>query len=244
VSVTDHRKIVFLHGSGGSKESWHYQLRAFPDARALDLPGHPDGEPCRSIEACVAWLRAELGESSRDDLVLVGHSLGGAIALQYALDRPDEIAAIILVGSGARLRVHPQYLRQLERAIESGTEIGDALDVGYELVDAELAEVLKRRRAENGPAVTLTDLRACDRFDLMDRVGEIRTPTLALCGSDDIMTPPKYSLYLAEHMPDARAVVLPGGTHMVFAENPGDVNRAIAEFLRDVGLGSTSNGRT
>jgi pimeloyl-ACP methyl ester carboxylesterase len=227
--------LLFIHGSGGSRESWHYQLRAFPDARAVDLPGHPKGEPCTSIEACVEWLRDQLAEGERKDLALAGHSLGGAIALQYALCYPDELAAIILVGSGARLRVHPQYLEQLEAALEAGSDIDEALSVGYERVDPKLAEVLKRRRAENGAAVTLADLRACDRFDVMDRVGEIRIPMLAVCGSDDIMTPPKYSLYLAEAMPDARVTIIPGGTHMVFAEQPDAVNRAILEFLSELG---------
>jgi pimeloyl-ACP methyl ester carboxylesterase len=78
----------------------------------------------------------------------------------------------------------------------------------------------------------LNDLRACDAFDILNRLSEIRVPTLALCGSDDIMTPPKYSHHLAEELPEARAVVVPGGTHMVFAEKPEEVNRAIDEFLQ------------
>jgi pimeloyl-ACP methyl ester carboxylesterase len=48
------------------------------------------------------------------------------------------------------------------------------------------------------------------------------------------MTPPKYSRYLAEKMPEARAVVVPGGTHLVFAEKPEEVNRAIADFLKEL----------
>jgi pimeloyl-ACP methyl ester carboxylesterase len=227
--------LLFIHGSGGSKESWHYQLRAFGEARALDLPGHPDGDPCTSIEQCVEWLRDQLAAEERRNLVLAGHSLGGGIALQYALSHPGELAAIILIGSGARLRVHPQYLEQLQAAVEAGSDVAEAFDVAYELVEPKLAEVRKRRRDENGAAGMLTDLRACDRFDVMERVGEIRIPTLAVCGSDDIMTPPKYSLYLADAMPDARVVIIPDGTHMVFAEQPDPVNRAIAEFLCELG---------
>jgi pimeloyl-ACP methyl ester carboxylesterase len=227
--------LLFIHGSGGSRESWHHQLRAFPDALAVDLPGHPKGEPCSSVEECVEWLRDQLTEAERRQLVLAGHSLGGAIALQYALSYPRELAAIILVGSGARLRVHPQYLEQLEASIAAGSGVAEAFDVAYELVDPKLAEVLKRRRDENGAAVMLADLRACDRFDVMDRVGEIRIPMLAVCGSDDIMTPPKYSLYLADAMQNARVTIIPNGTHMVFAEQPDAVNRAILEFLSELG---------
>jgi pimeloyl-ACP methyl ester carboxylesterase len=65
----------------------------------------------------------------------------------------------------------------------------------------------------------------------MDRIDQIKIPTLALCGDQDIMTPPKYSHFLAGRMPKAKAVVIEGGTHMVFAEKPDEVNRAIDDFI-------------
>ena len=91
---------------------------------------------------------------------------------------------------GARLRVHPMYLKGLEKAIGKPELFEEFQATGRELIEPELAEILRRRGTENGPAVTLNDLRACDEFDIMDRLGEIRVPTLAICGSDDIMTPP------------------------------------------------------
>ena len=68
----------------------------------------------------------------------------------------------------------------------------------------------------------------------MERIAEISIPTLSLCGDQDVMTPPKYSLYLASHMLKAKALVIEGGTHMVFAEKPLEVNRAIDEFLQSL----------
>jgi pimeloyl-ACP methyl ester carboxylesterase len=224
-------KLIFLHGSGGCKESWHHQVRSFADADAVDLPGHPEGESCPSIEEYVAWLRGYIQERAYRRIVLVGHSLGGAIAFLYALRYPDDLEGIISVGSGARLRVHPMYLEGLEKAIGKPELFEEFQATGRELIEPELAEVLRRRGIENGPAVTLNDLRACDEFDIMDRLGEIRIPTLAICGSDDIMTPPKYSHHLVEKIPGARAVIVQGGTHMVFAEKPEEVNGAIDEFL-------------
>jgi len=229
--------LVFLHGSGGCKESWHHQVRFFEDADAIDLPGHPDGEPCASIDAYVQWLRGYIREKAYRDVVLVGHSLGGGIALLYALENPGDLEGIVLVGSGARLRVHPMFLEGLEKAIEKPEVFLEFQKTGHERVEPELAEVLLRRATENGPAVTLNDLRACDAFDVMDRLSEIRLPLLALCGDEDTMTPPKYSQYLVEKIPGARVVIVPGGTHMVFAEKPEEVNRAIDEFLRGLRSG-------
>jgi pimeloyl-ACP methyl ester carboxylesterase len=227
-------KLIFLHGSGGCRESWRQQVRFFEDADAIDLPGHPEGDPCTSIDEYVEWLRGYIRERDYRDVVLVGHSLGGATAFLYALNHPEDLAAIVSVGSGARLRVHPTFLEELEKAIGNPALFAKLQRVGWELVDPELAEVLARRGLENGPAVTLNDLRACDEFDIMNRLNEIRLPTLAVCGSDDIMTPPKYSHHLAEKIRGARAVVIPGGTHMVFAEKPAAVNTAIHEFLQEI----------
>jgi pimeloyl-ACP methyl ester carboxylesterase len=228
-------QLIFIHGSGGSKESWTYQTRYFKDSLALDLPGHPQGELLSSVEDYVEWLRNVIQSAGYRQVVLVGHSLGGGIALLYALKYPQDLAGIISVGSGARLRVHPMFLEGLEKVIKDPGAENPLTTTAFEQIDPELAAVLKRRSAENGPAAALNDLKACDQFDLMDRIAQIEVPTLALCGERDVMTPPKYSQYLATQMPKAKTLVIPGGTHMVFAEKPLEVNRAIEDFLKTLG---------
>lgn len=227
-------KLIFIHGSGGSKEAWCYQTRHFPDAEAIDLPGHPEGELRTSIDDYVEWLRGYIHQRDYGDVVLAGHSLGGGIVLLYALKYPQDLKGIISIGSGARLRVHPMYLEMLEKAIDDPSILEEFLKILWELIDPELLEVLKRRAYENGPAAFLNDLHCCDRFDIIDRVQEIKLPTLALCGSEDIMTPPKYTKYLVDRIEGARDVIVSGGTHMVFAEKPEEVNRAIDEFLKSL----------
>jgi pimeloyl-ACP methyl ester carboxylesterase len=227
-------KLIFIHGSGGCKESWQYQTRYFKDSEAIGLPGHPVGEPCVSIDDYVEWLHGFLNQKGYADLVITGHSLGGGIALLYGLKHPENVKGLISVGSGARLRVHPMYLDGLEKAIAGQDNSQFAADGTLTRIDPELAEIIKRRTEENGPRVKLNDLRACDKFDIMDRLGDIRTPLLAVCGTEDVMTPPKYSQYLADHMKNARAVVIQGGTHFVFAEKPEEVNRAIEGFLKEL----------
>jgi pimeloyl-ACP methyl ester carboxylesterase len=88
---------------------------------------------------------------------------------------------------------------------------------------------------ENGLAVMLNDLRACDKFDIMDGLGDIDIPLLAISGTENVMTPPKYSQYLVDNMQNARAVIIQGGAHLVFAEKPEEVNRAIEGFLKGNG---------
>ena len=87
------------------------------------------------------------------------------------------------------------------------------------------------RAAEVGPLVELNDLKACDRFDVMEQVDQIQLPTLAICGSDDIMTPVRYSDYLVEKIKGARRDVVEEGTHFVQLERPHAVNEQIELFL-------------
>ncbi len=227
-------KLIFIHGSGSCKEAWHYQTKHFPDADALDLPGHPDGEPCTSIEGYVDWLKGYIQQKGYRDVVLAGHSLGGAIAQLYALKYPDDLKGLVLIGTGARLRVHPMYLEELEKAKSDPSAFAQMRETGMENIDPELKELLKKRALEVGAEVFLNDMLCCDRFDIMDRVHEIKLPTLALCGTEDVMTPPKYIKYLADKIAGATEVIIPGATHNVPIEKPDEVNQAIADFLQSI----------
>ncbi|MCK4964895.1 MAG: alpha/beta hydrolase, partial [Dehalococcoidia bacterium] len=100
-------KLIFIHGSGGCKEVWHYQTKHFPNADVINLPGHPEGEQRTSVDGYVEWLRGYVQDRGYSDVVLVGHSLGSAIAQLYALKYPEDLKGLILIGGGARLRVHP-----------------------------------------------------------------------------------------------------------------------------------------
>lgn len=226
-------KLLFIHGSGGCKESWQYQTQYFSGSEAIDLPGHPVGEPCSTIDDYVEWLHAYITEKSYTDLIITGHSLGGGIALLYGLTYPENVKGLISMGSGGRLRVHPMYLESLEKAITDPDNAQVPTEGTANLIDPELAAIINRRTEENGLAVMLNDLRACDKFDIMDRLGDIDIPVLAICGKDDIMTPPKYSQYMADNIKNARTVIIQGGTHFAFAEKPDEVNRAIEAFLPD-----------
>jgi pimeloyl-ACP methyl ester carboxylesterase len=163
--------------------------------------------------------------------VIIGHSLGGGIALQYGLKYPQKVKGLICVGSGGRLRVHPIFLDGLEKAIAASDNSQSPIEGALDLIDPELEQIIARRLEENGLLVMLNDLRACNQFDIMDRLGEIDVPLLAISATEDVMTPPKYSQYLADHMKTAQSVIIEGGTHFVFAEKPEEVNRAIESFL-------------
>ncbi len=229
-------KLILIHGSGGMKESWFYQARHFPDAEAIDLPGHPEGRPCSSVDAYTEWVRGFIAGRGYHDVVLAGWALGGAITLNYALKHPGDLKAIILTGTGARLRVLPAALDGLKLATKDPSLWQPPGTVEYpELTEPE-REALRAKQRAIGPAVHLNDLTCCDVFDVMDRVQEIQLPALVMCGAEDVNTPPRYSRYLAAKLPNAGPpLIFEGATHGLPREKPAEVSAAIEMFLRSLG---------
>lgn len=224
-------RMIFVHGSGFTCLFWHYQTSYFKDSEAISLPGHPEGKACTSVTEYADWLRGYVREMDYKGVILVGHSLGGAIALDYGLRYAVDLKALILIGTGARLRVHPDYLVLCE---EGTRDIGvwmEAWEPAYDSVLTELKARLFEERMLIGPGVQLNDLLCCDKFDVIADIHRIELPTLVICGSEDQMTPVKYSQFLASKIKGAKQVVIEGGTHMVPAEKPAEVNQAIEEFL-------------
>ncbi len=228
--------LVLIHGAGGTRLHWPPTMRRLPgaDVYALDLPGHGDAPgPGRATiagyrQAVVDWMQAlELPPA-----VVIGHSMGGALALALALDAPARVAGIVLVGTGARLRVHPLLL---EATASDGVpmETLATLVSWWYSADASprLRVLASRGLAATNASVLHDDFLACDGFDVMDRLGTIDRPALVVVGEDDPMTPVKYARFLAEKLPGARLEIIPGAGHMVMLEQPAAVERVLADWL-------------
>ena len=227
--------LLFIHGAGESSLSFKYQVREFRDSIGVDLPGHPNGLPCTSIEGYVEWVRGFIAARGCADVVLCGHSMGGAITQSYALSYPDELKGMILIGTGARLRVHPRYLKECEDGTDDPAGWLERRNSVYSRIEPEVRRELLARAAELGPSVQLNDLLCCDRFDVMDMVHDIRVPAQIICGSEDVMTPVKYSDYLAQKIAGSRKTIVDGATHFVHLESHRDVNETIRGFLAELG---------
>jgi pimeloyl-ACP methyl ester carboxylesterase len=224
--------IIFVHGSGAYGDIWRYQTGYFPDSHAVNLPGHPHGQTLSNVEECADWLKKYIEGRGYKDVILGGHSLGGAITLMYALRYPQELKGIIVISSGARLRVHPRYLAPCEEAIKGNREQWyQIIEEIYRFTPEEYRREIVEKQKEIGPAVMLNDFLACDRFDIMDKVHQIRLPALIICGELDVMTPVKYSNYLAAKIAGSKLVIIPQATHFALAEKPEAVNRAIEDFV-------------
>jgi pimeloyl-ACP methyl ester carboxylesterase len=231
----DDPSLVLVHGAGGSRLHWPAELRRLPRASVytLDLPGHgrSQGQGCDAIkdyaEAVVAFVDAVQIERA----TFVGHSMGGAVALTLALDFASRVAGLVLTATGARLRVAPAILEGIHSNFAETVELITRFAWSPEAPQT-LTELGRQALRETGPDVLLGDFSACDHFDAMERLGEIKAPTLVVSGSADHLTPIKYARFLADHITDANLAVVEGAGHMVMLEQPEEVTKAIQEFLR------------
>ena len=230
-------RLIFVHGSGSCSAIWRYQPAYFSDSHAVNLPGHLHGQALESIDECVEWLNKYIQGKGFKDVVLGGHSFGGAIALMYALRYPQELKGVIIIGSGARLRVNPVFLTPCEEAIKGNPrEWYQLVEEIYRLTPEDYKREVVEKQKAIGPAVMLNDFLCCDKFDLMDKVQEIKLPALIICGELDVMTPVKYANYLGAKLANSSVVIIPQATHLALAEKPEAVNKAIEDFVKGLSL--------
>lgn len=218
--------LILLHSSGATAALWDDVVAAMPGipVHAVTLPGRarvawPPDEDGRDIPAYARCVLAFMDERGIEQATIAGHSLGGAIAMHLALEAADRVAGLGLSGTGARLRVWPHVLEGLADGVRDAAEFFANVQCGPNATDRERI-VLRRMLEQSGMEQTLTDLRACDAFDIMDRVGRIRVRTQIFCGGHDLATPPRYAHYLADAIPAARLTTVPDAGHALPLEAP------------------------
>jgi pimeloyl-ACP methyl ester carboxylesterase len=232
--------LVLIHGAGGMHLYWPPEIRRLPGycVYAIDLPGHGKSEICdgqQTIGDYARYLVQWLESIGLRRAVFVGHSMGSAIALTLSIHHPEYVVGLGLISSGARLRVHPDLLRYVA---DQTTFIKTAdLLVSYSFSSTappRLVELASKRMLETRQSVLYGDFQACNRFDVMDRLGLVQQPALVVCGADDQMTPLRYAQFLSSAIPNARLSVIPNAGHMVMLEQPRLVADCLLSFLQDI----------
>ena len=231
-----HRQnLILVHGAGGDHTYWPAELRRLPKVNvyALDLPGHgrSGGRGRTSVEDYADVVHLFTQTLGLERASVAGHSMGGAIAQTLALRKPTWLDKVVLVGTGARLRVHPLILDGLKTNFDATIDTICQWAYGPTAGDQILRKGRQQLRSVD-PKIISSDYVACNNFDIMDRVKDIPFQTLVVIGSADQMTPPNYGYYLGNQIPDAQWVEIKDGGHMMAIEKPAEVTQAVATFLK------------
>lgn len=233
------RKIlVFIHGSGGDHTVWLHQCTRLKNAfniAALDLPGHgrSEGRGEQDVAVYVEWVRRILEALAIAKPVLIGHSLGAAISLQYALTYSDRLAGIVPVGGGAAMPVNQAILDGLKA--DPATVIAMAAKIALAKSNRDrLSETLIKSLSGTNPDVLYNDFLACNKHDVTATVSRIRVPALVICGDEDKMTPPVLSRYLTDHIPGAQGALIKNAGHFAMLENVEEFNKTLSAFVESL----------
>jgi pimeloyl-ACP methyl ester carboxylesterase len=238
--------VLFIHGAGGGLYTWSYQKGFFEkelNPIIIELPGHGEleGEGEEEIGRYAEHVYAFLKTVGLAKVFLVGHSMGGAIVQTLALTHTEVMKGIVLVGTGAKLKVLPMILNgikdRFEETVRKINQFAYSRKVRPDLIEKGVSLMLQCR-----PEVLYGDFLACDRFDIMREIEKIHLPTLILCGDDDQLTPAKYSQFLHNRIKGSKLEVLPNAGHMVMMEVPQAFNEKIKEFIEELSKGSRIQG--
>ena len=234
--------LVLVHGAGSGYGAYDELLPHLApyDAWAPALPGRAgsSGPAQTSVVALARWLDAIVVTAGDRPVVLAGHSLGGAIAIELALRASEvnvQLAGLVLMNTGARLRVHPAILafarEHAERNEPMGFPVGALEGVGDALLEARIDAVARA----TPPASAWADWQASDGFDRLNDVAAVAVRTLVIVADDDALTPVRYARHLADGIPRAQLVRFDRGGHMLPFVRPAEVAREIRAFVAGLG---------
>ncbi|MGC8660371.1 MAG: alpha/beta fold hydrolase, partial [Desulfomonilaceae bacterium] len=193
--------LLFIHGSGGDREDWRFQLDGLsaPGAvLAIELPGHGKSDPPgeRTVPGYARWVEKFVDSLGLKSVVLMGCSLGSAITQWMAIHPQPWLVATGLIGAGARLRVLPALLDGLVNEPATALRLLASYCLSGSCSD-ELRRSIEEKYGKSDPMIIHGDLSSCNEFDVMNSVHEISVPTLIVVGEEDQLTPVKYSRFLA-----------------------------------------------
>lgn len=231
--------VILIHGAGGSHLSWPAQLRRIPGQRifAVDLPGHGKSEGIghHIVDDYADHILDFMKVIGLRAAVLVGHSMGSAIALKLAIRSPRQTLGLGLVGGGAKLHVAPALLHSASNPSTFPDAVQTVIDYSFALhTGKRLKELVAQRMTMTRPTVLYGDLVACEAFNVTDRLLGISVPTLIVCGAEDKMVPPNHSEFLRDNIVSAQMVLVPKAGHMVMLEQPDLMANVLDNFLNGI----------
>lgn len=234
------RTIVFVHGAGSNGHTWHRQIEAFGAKHspiALCLPGHGRSagvEGLRTVHDYADFVAAFLDALKIKSAVILGHSMGGAIAMDLGLRHAARVEALVLSCTAAKFNLTADRVESLRavtmgRAPQAFNAEGFSPKTVKENFDLVRESWMEQIRTD--PRVRYTDVLACGQVDFREAIAKIEKPTLVIAGADDTIIPPAESEFIAGKIRGATLKIIADAGHSAPRERPAEYNAAIEQFI-------------
>ena len=244
----DQPPIILIHGAGSSHLIWPSEIRRLVGQRvlAVDLPGHgkSTGVGLQSISSNADQIVEFLAALGLYQAVFVGHSMGGAIALDLAIRHPNQVAGLGLISTGAYLGVDAGFLENLINPLTIPSALAAFRQRAFSAqANPVLVERCMQTMKETRSSVLYGDWRACADFDVREVIARAEAPAWVIVGGEDQLTPVAYAHFLAGRLPAARLQILPQAGHMALLEQPTQIAQGLQQFLAALAAARTAAAR-
>ncbi len=227
------KNLIFIHGAGNEGDIWRYvkpYLQGSCKIHTPDLPGHgkTDGT-ATSIDGYADWVLEYIKKNRLSDVVLIGHSMGGAICIKCAKD--ESISALIVVDSGLKLPVSPKIINglkeDLQKTIKTIAKWSFSKSAPENMINDAVKMMLDNKKA------ILNDFLACSSYSGYEAANDINIPSTVIVGDSDVMTPIELAEETAYAL-KANLITIENAGHMVQIENPKMLAQKILYFLKNI----------
>lgn len=241
------RPLILTHGLGGNAQRWeplvpelshHYQVLTW-DVRGHGQSDKPEGD--YTVKLFASDLAAILKKEQIRSAFVLGHSMGGIIALRFALDFPNLCAALIVSSSTAEVNLQAtKYYQDLAATVmEKGMEAippspQRTFSRSFIENNSEAVAEFLRNRPLNDPSCYARSVLAISDYNYNKELANICCPTLIMVGDQDVQAPPGGSVRMRRLIPNSKLVIFKDCGHASYTEQPEVFTRTLLDFLAEV----------
>jgi pimeloyl-ACP methyl ester carboxylesterase len=231
--------VILLHGMGSSHLIWPASIRMMSgeNVYALDLPGHgkSNGKGLQSISSYAKTVIQFMDKAEIFTAILVGHSMGSAVALQIAQDHSDRVAGLGLLSVGTTFRIE----KNIQDSIGNTKMISDTLEWLSSMLlsskgNKKIIEKVNKSLLEIRPAVLTADIHACMEYEFHKIPEGSNIIAQIICGAEDQIVPSSDARLLAKSIPGTKFECISNCGHVVMLEEPDKVGALLASFVKEV----------
>ena len=231
--------IVLMHGSGLTHIVWslheQFYLSQGFNVLSVDLPGHgnSEGPSLKSIEEISDWIKSLMLKADVSKVILVGHSQGCLVGIDFASRYPELIEKLVLVAGSYRMPVNQDLIDLAEAGDERAVLL--MMKWGYEGSKAFIGgNPVKKiiNSAREIREVLAVDLKACNNYkNGEESLKKIDCPTLCIFGDLDKMVPVKVGLKMSEQIKNSETKIISDCGHMIIFEKAFEMRKLVKEFI-------------
>lgn len=240
--------LIFIHGYMGSEEDWWPVTSVFRKwCKCIAYDRRNEGKSSKSetihntIEMNASDLNKLMVGLNVDKAVLIGHSMGGCTAMQFSVTYPEKVVAMVLVdslASGSTVKISLEEMKGPLFTMSGRYQIGYLLVsprfVKFSPYAQEFLDTFGFRNTINTYDVLMADALGFFKFEFVDRLKEIKAPTLVIAGDADLTCPvDPVQNTIANNIPDAKLAVIQGDVgHFSYIQRPVEFNELVYNFLQ------------